>query len=112
MATIAHSLDAGIDGVDVTAYKIPTATELESDGTLVWDATSLVVVEVHAEGRTETAVHLEYFFDHYRIEGMLFDGNLDPSQGRLTPDRSRPGLGLELKRDEAERYRIPTGGGS
>jgi L-alanine-DL-glutamate epimerase-like enolase superfamily enzyme len=69
-------------------------------------------VSVHACCAMETAVHLEYFFDHYRIEGMLFDGNLDPSQGTLTPDRSRPGLGLELKRDEAERYRVPTGGGS
>jgi L-alanine-DL-glutamate epimerase-like enolase superfamily enzyme len=53
----------------------------------------------------ETALHIEYFFDHYRIERILFDGTLSPQGGMLTPDRSRPGLGLELRRDRAERYR-------
>jgi hypothetical protein len=57
----------------------------------------------------ESVVHIEYFFDHYRIEGMLFDGTLEPDQGLLTPDRSRPGLGLELKREEAARYQVPLG---
>jgi hypothetical protein len=54
----------------------------------------------------ETVMHIEYFFDHYRIEGMLFDGTLEPDQGLLTPDRSRLGLGLELKRGAAERYQV------
>lgn len=40
---------------------------------------------------------------------MLFDGTLEPDQGLLTPDRSRPGLGLELKREEAARYQVPLG---
>jgi L-alanine-DL-glutamate epimerase-like enolase superfamily enzyme len=48
--------------------------------------------------------HLEYFHDHVRIERMLFDGVLAPDGGCLRPDRSRPGLGLELKRADAERY--------
>jgi L-alanine-DL-glutamate epimerase-like enolase superfamily enzyme len=48
--------------------------------------------------------HLEYFHDHVRIEGMLFDGVLRPVEGELRPDLSRPGLGLELKRADAERY--------
>jgi L-alanine-DL-glutamate epimerase-like enolase superfamily enzyme len=67
-------------------------------------------VSAHACCAMETVVHIEYFFDHYRIEEMLFDGTLDPDQGLLTPDRSRPGHGLELKRDEAERYRVNPGG--
>jgi L-alanine-DL-glutamate epimerase-like enolase superfamily enzyme len=50
--------------------------------------------------------HLEYFHDHVRIEHMLFDGALTPVEGVLRPDRSRPGLGLELKRSDAERYRV------
>jgi L-alanine-DL-glutamate epimerase-like enolase superfamily enzyme len=50
--------------------------------------------------------HLEYFHDHVRIEGLLFDGTLDPQDGELRPDRSRPGLGLELKREEAQRFRV------
>lgn len=49
--------------------------------------------------------HLEYFHDHARIEHMLFDGALTPLKGVLSPDRSRPGLGLEFKRADAERYR-------
>jgi hypothetical protein len=35
---------------------------------------------------------------------MLFEGVLEPENGELTPDRSRPGHGLELKRAAAERY--------
>jgi L-alanine-DL-glutamate epimerase-like enolase superfamily enzyme len=49
--------------------------------------------------------HLEYFHDHQRIERMLFDGTLDPAGGVLTPDPDRPGLGLELRSADAERYR-------
>jgi L-alanine-DL-glutamate epimerase-like enolase superfamily enzyme len=51
-------------------------------------------------------VHLEFFHDHARIERMLFDGVLDPTGGVLTPDLSRPGMGLELKRADAERYSV------
>jgi hypothetical protein len=35
---------------------------------------------------------------------MLFDGVLEPDGGFLAPDPSRPGLGMELKRRDAERY--------
>jgi L-alanine-DL-glutamate epimerase-like enolase superfamily enzyme len=47
--------------------------------------------------------HMEYFHDHVRIERMLFDGLPQPINGKLHPDLSRPGFGLELKRAEAER---------
>ncbi len=46
----------------------------------------------------------EFFFDHARIERMFFDGFLEPKDGALTPDRSRPGLGLKFKRADAARY--------
>jgi L-alanine-DL-glutamate epimerase-like enolase superfamily enzyme len=49
-------------------------------------------------------VHLEYFHDHVRIEHMLFDGVVEPRDGALYPALDRPGIGLELKRREAERY--------
>ena len=49
-------------------------------------------------------VHLEYFHDHVLIEHRLFDGVVQPREGALFPDLERPGLGLELKRSEAERY--------
>ncbi|HET9185178.1 MAG TPA: enolase C-terminal domain-like protein [Solirubrobacterales bacterium] len=61
-------------------------------------------ISAHVCCAMETLEHLEYFHDHVRIERMLFDGTLDPRGGALEPDRSRPGLGLELKYDEAERY--------
>jgi L-alanine-DL-glutamate epimerase-like enolase superfamily enzyme len=50
--------------------------------------------------------HVEYFFDHARIEPMLFEGALIPEDGRLQPDLTRPGIGLKLKHAEAERFRI------
>ena len=61
-------------------------------------------ISAHACCAWESLAHLEYFHDHTRIEAMLFDGVLSPEGGALTPDRSRPGLGLELKRADAERY--------
>ncbi len=63
-------------------------------------------VSAHVCCAMETLEHIEYFHDHVRIERMLFDGTLEPDDGCLVPDRSRPGLGLELKRSEAERFRL------
>jgi L-alanine-DL-glutamate epimerase-like enolase superfamily enzyme len=48
--------------------------------------------------------HLEYFHDHVRFEGRMFDGVPEPVDGALHPDLSRPGNGLELRRADAERY--------
>ncbi|MEF3077047.1 enolase C-terminal domain-like protein [Methylobacter sp. Wu1] len=50
--------------------------------------------------------HLEFFYDHVRIEKMLFDGALEPVKGELVPDLSRPGLGLTFKRADALRYEV------
>ncbi len=50
--------------------------------------------------------HIEYFHDHVRIEQMLFDGVLTPCEGRLKPDLSRLGMGLEFKRSDAEKYKV------
>ncbi len=49
--------------------------------------------------------HVEYFHDHVRIERMLFDGFRGPVDGAMFPDLSRPGMGLDLKRQAAERFR-------
>src|SRR5579883_1282213 len=40
-----------VSKIHVSAYKIPTE-EPESDGTLEWDSTTLVVVELRSEGVT------------------------------------------------------------
>ncbi|MGH8213880.1 MAG: enolase C-terminal domain-like protein [Rhodanobacteraceae bacterium] len=49
--------------------------------------------------------HIEYFHDHVRIESMLFDGVPKPVDGELRPDATRPGIGLEFRHKDAERYR-------
>ena len=37
---------------------------------------------------------------------MFFDGVLEPVGGCLRPDESRPGLGLDFKRADVERFRV------
>lgn len=48
--------------------------------------------------------HLEYFHDHVRIEQMFFDGVPAPVNGELRPDLSRPGMGMEFKQPDAQRF--------
>jgi L-alanine-DL-glutamate epimerase-like enolase superfamily enzyme len=50
--------------------------------------------------------HMEYFHDHVRIEHMFFDGIRPPVNGELRADLSRPGMGIELKQADAERFAI------
>jgi L-alanine-DL-glutamate epimerase-like enolase superfamily enzyme len=54
--------------------------------------------------------HVEYFHDHARIEQLIFDGAPTPVGGILYPDAQKPGLGLELKRKDAEKWLV-TGNG-
>jgi L-alanine-DL-glutamate epimerase-like enolase superfamily enzyme len=63
-------------------------------------------LHVHPCSAVSGVRHLEYFHDHVRIERMLFDGAPRPIGGELRPDLSRPGLGLELKRKDAERFAV------
>lgn len=48
--------------------------------------------------------HLEYFHDHVRVEHMFFDGARNPIKGDLSPDLSRAGMGIELKRVDIQRF--------
>jgi len=63
-------------------------------------------IHVHPCCAAQPVRHLEYFFDHVRIEKMLFDGALEPVNGELRPDLSRPGLGLEFKHADALPYAV------
>jgi hypothetical protein len=74
-----------VEDLAAAVYVIPTDAP-EADGTLAWNKTTLVLVTA-------------------RIEQFLFDGALDPAGGAPTPDPGRPGLGLELRASDAERYR-------
>jgi L-alanine-DL-glutamate epimerase-like enolase superfamily enzyme len=62
-------------------------------------------LHVHPCAALAHVQHIEYFHDHVRIERELFDGAAVARGGVVQPDRARPGLGLELKRADAERYR-------
>lgn len=63
-------------------------------------------IHIHPCCAATPVCHLEYFYDHVRIEKMLFDGVIEPEDGLLTPDLTRPGLGLEFKRTDAARYAV------
>jgi L-alanine-DL-glutamate epimerase-like enolase superfamily enzyme len=63
-------------------------------------------LHLHAAMACKQLRHIEYFYDHSRIERMLFEGAADPENGHLSPDPARPGIGLELRRVDAERYAL------
>jgi L-alanine-DL-glutamate epimerase-like enolase superfamily enzyme len=87
----------GVTGL-LSAAAIAEAHELELSGH------TAPTIHAHALCGVTKLRHLEWFHDHVRIERMLFDGFLEPVRGALRPDVSRPGLGVELKRDVAERF--------
>ena len=100
------------DAVDVLQADVTRCggiTELVRIGALAqargvpFSAHCAPAISAHACAAIEPLVHLEWFADHVRVERQLFDGVLEPERGTLRPDRSRPGLGIELKRAEAER---------
>jgi hypothetical protein len=96
---VAARPEAPVARVEAAAYRIPLEAP-EADGTLTWDSTTMVVVHVSARGVTGIG------FTYGAGERILFDGVLDPKGGVLRPDATRPGMGLELKRADAERYRV------
>ena len=63
-------------------------------------------LHVHLGCTMTRMCHIEYFYDHVRIEQMLFDGAPKPHGGKLAPDLSRAGLGLEFRRADAARFAI------
>jgi L-alanine-DL-glutamate epimerase-like enolase superfamily enzyme len=62
-------------------------------------------LHAHVGCAVSRMVHSEYFFDHVKIESMLFDGALQPCDGALAPDLSRSGNGLAFKHADAARFR-------
>ena len=51
MVAAATATEVAVDRLDVSAFTIPTDGP-ESDGTLEWDSTTIVVVEAHGGGET------------------------------------------------------------
>lgn len=62
-------------------------------------------IHAHACCGSRRAVHLEYFFDHTRIEKMAFEGAIEAKHGVLRPDLAAPGLGLIFKDEDMGPFR-------
>jgi L-alanine-DL-glutamate epimerase-like enolase superfamily enzyme len=63
-------------------------------------------LHLHAAAAAKTLRHMEYFFDHVRIERMFFDGVAEPRDGAIAIDWDRPGIGLELKHADVARFAL------
>jgi L-alanine-DL-glutamate epimerase-like enolase superfamily enzyme len=63
-------------------------------------------IHAHLGCAASNVVHVEYFHDHVRLEGMLFDGAARAVGGVLRPDRTRPGIGVALRRSDAARFQV------
>jgi L-alanine-DL-glutamate epimerase-like enolase superfamily enzyme len=61
-------------------------------------------LHLHIGCGTPAVRHAEYFYDHVRIERMIFDGVAEPVDGALRPDLSRPGVGLVVKHIDAQKF--------
>lgn len=61
-------------------------------------------LHVHAARAARRLVHVEDFFDHVRVEALLFEGAPTIMDGELVCDWARPGLGLALRAAEAARF--------
>ena len=60
----------------------------------------------HLGSSVDNFEHMEWFHDHVRIERFFFDGFAEPEHGRVANDRDRPGLGVVLRREDAEQFRV------
>jgi L-alanine-DL-glutamate epimerase-like enolase superfamily enzyme len=103
-------LEAGaVDVLQADATRACGITGLQMAGALCashhlpFSAHCAPSIHAHACCSIGPLLHCEYFHTHARVERLLFDGVLEPVDGALSPDRDRPGLGLEFKRSDAER---------
>jgi len=102
----------GIDVLQADATRCAGVTGFLAAGALAgsfftpFSAHTAPSLHAHACCAATHAIKVEYFFDHYRIERIFFDGAIEPVHGMLRPDPSRPGFGLECKWPDIERYRV------
>jgi len=108
-----HMLSAGaVDVLQADATRCGGITGFLNAGTLAkafnipFSFHCAPSVHLHAALAMENFYTGEYFHDHERIEHLFFDGFRKPVNGRLSIDTQRPGLGLELKKQDAEKYKI------
>ena len=96
---------APITRLTVSAFTVPT-DQPESDGTLEWSSTTIVIVELDSSDVRGLGYTYADVATARLIERLFFDGAPEPVNGELTPDPTRPGLGLERKRADAARFAV------
>lgn len=72
-----------VESLDVSVYRVPT-DQPESDGTLSWDSTTLVLVQLRAGG----SIGLGYTYGHRCIAGLIEDKLAAEVTGRDAMDTS------------------------
>jgi L-alanine-DL-glutamate epimerase-like enolase superfamily enzyme len=63
-------------------------------------------LHAHVAASVTNLRHVEFFHDHARLEPLLFDGVPQVRGGAMQVPLDAPGNGLELKRADAERFRV------
>lgn len=63
-------------------------------------------IHVHPCVTQASVCHMEYFYDHERIEQMFFEGCPELKNGALYPHLDRFGHGLELKEKSLKKYLV------
>jgi L-alanine-DL-glutamate epimerase-like enolase superfamily enzyme len=87
----------------VTGFQI--AGQMAYSAGIRFSAHCSPTIHAHAGCAVPQISHVEYFHDHARIEGMVFDRLPERRGGELAPLADAPGLGVRLKRRDAERFR-------
>ena len=113
LADSAHLISAGaVDCLQLDVTRCCGITEflraaaLAAAHNLDVSAHCAPALHAHVGAAIRNLRHVEYFHDHQRIESLLFDGTLRPDHGDLVPDVAQPGLGLQLRGQEAEKFRV------
>lgn len=108
-----HMLEAGaVDVMQADASRclgitgFLTAARLCQAHGIPLSAHTSPTLHLHPACAVTPLVHVEYFHDHARIESQFFDGFRNPTNGSMYPDLGRPGLGVEFKAQDAERFRV------
>jgi L-alanine-DL-glutamate epimerase-like enolase superfamily enzyme len=102
--------DGAVDVLQADATRCGGITQMLQVGALCaahglrLSAHTSPAVHAHVCAAIEPLEHVEYFHDHARIEELLFDGAPPLRDGALCPDPDTPGMGLELRESEMERY--------
>lgn len=101
-----------VDVLQADATRCAGITGFLQAGALCWarslplSAHTAPSIHAHVCCAVPAVRHLEYFHDHVRIENAFFDGVIQPANGALRPDLTRPGFGLDLRRAEIEQYEV------